>query len=166
MRKAQHIFLSLFMLMASFQCFSQMVKRQLYATGGLAFPILDSGIGLSAGLSGNLPLYRHFHIDGQISMTGAQINGTFISGRSGSTTSINALVGLRLYFNHRDKNKFFINYLLGGGYVNEELSGLDLKPEFDLAGCFGAFLEFNSKTVAGISFETPEFLILKVGFRL
>jgi len=134
------------------------------ATIGLATPILDSGIGLHIGINPSYVLTPHFSIEGQISYASTKIHSSFLSGAEGQSNSVNTLGGGRLNLNSVEKkNRFYVNALIGLNYNKEEKNGLKMDGQFNVGSSIGAYLELKSFLV-GLSFETPENLVLKVGY--
>ena len=134
------------------------------STIGLATPILDSGIGLHLGINPSYVLSPHFSIEGQISYASTKIRSSFLSGAEGHSNSVNTLAGGRLYLSSIEKkNRFYVNALIGLNYNKEEKNGLKRDGEFNVGSSIGAYLELN-KFLLGLSFETPENLVLKVGY--
>ncbi len=144
---------------------SQDKISSLYFTGGMAATILDTGIGFSSGIVGLKKINQYIGLEAQINYTRAKISDSFISGRKGTTHAINTLAGLRLYFNPKDKYRFFVNGQLGGSLVKEKLNGLNLESEFTGGISLGAFVDFHDKYMAGVCLESPNFVILRFGYK-
>ena len=139
-------------------------QKSFQASLGIATTILDSSLGFSLATNGHVPLNSYFGFEGQVSYNYSKISSSFISGRRGHSNTLNALVGLRLYFNPKDAYKFYINGLVGASYNKEKLNGLSLDPEFIGGISLGAYMDFNHKYVLGLALESPEFLVLRFGY--
>lgn len=146
------------------QSFCQSKKVSAHATGGIAFTILDSGLGGSIGMNGIYRLNSYFCLETQLSYNHVRINSSFISGRKGFNSAVNGLGGLRLYFNPNDEYRFYINGMIGGSYEREKLDGLSIDPIFTGGVSLGAYMDFNHKYVFGLALESPNFLILRLGY--
>lgn len=131
---------------------------------GVTTPILDGGIGFHLGINPAYTLSPRFSVEGQVSYLYTKINGSFLSGNEGRSNSINTLVGGRLYLNSEEKrNRFYLNLLFGGNYNKEEINDVKLDGAFDFGFSGGGFFEIN-KFLIGVSYDTPQNFILKVGY--
>jgi hypothetical protein len=144
----------LFLLCLSFTINAQEGDFSILPTAGIAAPILDNGTGFTVGLNPAYTVNPYFSIEGQISYTYIKTTA-FISGKSGKINSLYTLIGGRLYFLPKEKTvRPYINVLGGGNYGNDS--------DYNLGLSVGAFLEMK-KTVMGLSFETSQNLVLKLG---
>lgn len=133
-------------------------------TIGVTSPILDDGIGVHLGVNPHLRLTEKLSVEGQISYIYTKIGSSFLSGNTGSLNSINTLVGGRFYLNSEDKNtRFFFNLLAGLNYKKEEENSIAKDAEFNLGFSGGLFLGINKITL-GLTYDTPQNLILKLGY--
>jgi len=133
-------------------------------TLGVGVPILDGGIGGHIGFNPSLSISEYFAAEGQISYANIRVNSTFLSGKTGTIHSVNALVGPRLYFTAQDaKVRPYINFLIGGLYNSEVIDNIDSDSEFGFGYSGGAFVKIN-QFVLGLSYDTPQNLIFKVGY--
>ncbi|MGB1204021.1 MAG: hypothetical protein ACPG5B_00155 [Chitinophagales bacterium] len=131
---------------------------------GISTPILDNGIGFHIGLNPAYALHSHFSVEGQISYSYTKISGTFLSGNKGNISSINTLVGGRLYFNSEEKAaRFYINFLLGGNYKAKTINNIDKGGEFGMSFSGGGYCEWNNLLI-GAAYETPQNVVLKIGY--
>jgi len=128
-------------------------------TIGLNVPILDNGSGFHFGVNPAYAVSAWFAIEGQLSFAHVNINGSFISGKVGSQSNFNALVGGRFYIlSEKKKVRPYFNLLLGGMHNSE----FDYE-EFTFGLSTGLFFDINQFLV-GVSFETPGNIILKGGY--
>ncbi len=133
------------------------------AFSGLSTPILDNGIGLHLGINPSYSLFSHLSIEGQISYVYTNITGSFISGNEAKTNAFNTLLGGRLYFNSESrKTRFYINLLMGGNY-NVTYRSSEKMTEYIIGLSGGGYVE-REHLLFGISFDTPQNLILKIGY--
>jgi len=131
---------------------------------GLTMPILESGIGFHIGINPAFSLSPRLSVEGQISYSYTNISSSFLSGNQGSDNSILSLIGGRLYLNSEEKTvRFYLSYLLGGMYRIEEINGIKNEGEFGIGFSGGFFLEWN-KFLAGISGDTSDNIVLKIGY--
>ncbi len=136
------------------------------ATVGLSAPILDSGSGYHVGINPSYLLSNNFSIEGQLSYLATKINGSFLSGNEGKSNAANALVGGRLYLTSAaSPNRFYFNLLVGISYNKEEINSLTQEGMINPGFSAGAFMELK-KLVLGLSFDTPQNLVLKAGYVL
>ncbi len=135
------------------------------STIGVASPILDGGIGLHIGINPSYSLSNKFSLEGQVSYFHTKISSSFLSGNTGSVNSINTLAGGRLYLNSEERtNRFYLNLLVGGNYYKEKRNGFKKDGEINVGFSTGAFFELN-KFLIGLSYDTPQNLILKIGIK-
>lgn len=144
--------------------FAQKGSFTTNATVGVTTPILDNGIGVHLGINPSYALFSHFSIEGQLSFIHTNVKGAFISGKEEKVNAGNALVGGRLYFTAPEKNlRPYLNLLLGGNYTQEKQEDGETTANFGPGFSAGAFLEVHQFVVGG-TFDTPQNLILKVGY--
>ncbi len=134
-------------------------------TLGLGSPILDGGLSCHLGVNPGLSVSPYFSVEGQLSYIYTKVNSAFLSGERGTSHSVNLLTGGRLYFIPDDKKvRPYINILLGGSYHREIEKSPGLKTtEFGLGLSAGAFVKIDN-LVLGLSIDTPQHIILKVGY--
>jgi len=134
---------------------------------GVGTPMLDNGIGFHVGYNPSFSVHEYFAVEGQLSYFYTNLTGSFISGNTGTVQSVNLLTGGRLYFTSEDKNvRPYINLLIGGMYNREfmeRIGGSNTTSEFGLGGSAGAYVNI-SRFVIGLSLDTPQNFILKVGY--
>ena len=135
------------------------------ATIGVTSPILDSGIGFHIGMNPSYSLSSLFSLEGQVSYLYTKTSSSFLSGNKKLSNSINTLAGGRLYLNSEERtNRFYVNLLFGVNYNKEGLNGIKRDGEINAGFSSGAFFELN-KFLIGLSYDTPQNLILKVGIK-
>lgn len=158
--------LMIFLIMVGFfnHTKAQEQKFSTLTTIGITSPILDNGIGFHVGLNPHLRLTERLSAEGQISYIYTKISSSFLSGNTGSINSINTLVGGRLYLNSEDKNtRFSFNVLAGLNYIKEEENGIAKDTELNLGFSGGLFMDL-SKITLGLTYDTPQNLVLKLGY--
>jgi hypothetical protein len=133
-------------------------------TVGVTMPILDNGLGFHLGINPAYPVSEHFYVEGQLSYLYTRVGASFLSGEQANIHAFNALAGGRLYLNKEmQTNRFYLNLLLGGNFQQErkdsETSGHDFGPGFSA----GSFLQ-REAFLLGLSYDTPQNLVLKAGY--
>lgn len=133
---------------------------------GLTSPVLDEGVGFHIGVNPSYYLTSWLSLEGQVSYSYTSIRSTFINGNSGEAFSVNTLAGGRVYLlpSHM-LTRLYANLLLGVNYFNEEVNEVPQEAELGLGASVGLYVE-TTKFVFGVSYDTPENLVLKVGYRL
>ena len=157
--KLKFLLLALFIFSSQLTLLAQ--EEEFYTTPmiGLSSPILDNGTGFYIGVNPSFPLSRFISVESQLSFAYVKIDGSFISGETGSQSNVNALLGGRLYLLSKErKARPYFNLLVGGMYNSEE----DYM-EFTFGGSAGGFVEIN-KILLGVSVETPGNIIVKAGY--
>lgn len=133
-------------------------------TIGVTTRILDNGLGYHIGINPSYLLSPKVSIEGQVSYLYTKITSSFLSGKERKSQSINTLAGGRLYLNSEKRiNRFYLNLLIGLNYNKEEFNNVKQSGEFGVGLSGGGFLEFN-KFVVGLSYDTPQNLVLKAGY--
>lgn len=139
-------------------------KVSTLVSAGITTPILDNGTGFYLGVHPTFQLSSRIYAEGQISYMYYKITSSFISGNRGDVNSVNTLAGLRLYINApKKRNRFFINLLGGLNYIKEKINGVERDGEFGFGISTGAFLQIN-RIIVGLSFDSPQNYVLKVGY--
>ena len=132
---------------------------------GIGSPLLDNGPSFHFGLNPNYQLAPIFSLEGQVSYIRTQINGSFLSGRTGNSNTLNLLGGGRLYLlSEGRKLRPYLNLLVGTVYEQEQLDGTE-SSQWGFGYSAGAYVEFNDLAL-GLSLDAPQYLLLKVGYRL
>ncbi|MEL6135259.1 MAG: hypothetical protein AAFR59_18030, partial [Bacteroidota bacterium] len=132
---------------------------------GITTPILDNGLGFYTGIHPSYHLSSHFSLEGQVSYLYTSISGSFLSGEQATSHAINTLAGGRLYLNgEASKYRFFLNLLLGGNYTQEQTEGMAGEGAFGLGFSGGGYMQVG-KLWLGLSYDTPQNVVLKAGYR-
>ncbi|MFK8009285.1 MAG: hypothetical protein AB8H03_23190 [Saprospiraceae bacterium] len=153
------MWLTLFFLSLCLTTIAQKRNFSISPTIGLNIPILDNGSGFHIGINPAFSVSSRFAIECQFSYAYVKVNDSFISGESGSQENFNALLGGRFYLlSDKKKIRPYFNLLLGGT-LNRETD----YEEYLLGVSTGFFVDFN-RLLAGLSFETPGNIILKIGY--
>lgn len=156
----------LILTLLSFVMFANAQKGDfaIAPTIGVTTPILDGGIGFHIGVNPSYSILPSFSIESQLSYLYTKISSSFISGKTGMSNSVNILLGGRQYLNSNEKTtRFYLNLLVGGNYNKQKLNGESYEGEFNFGISAGGFFEFN-KFLIGLSYETPQNFILKMGY--
>ncbi|MEZ4983606.1 MAG: hypothetical protein R2795_00970 [Saprospiraceae bacterium] len=139
-------------------------KISTLATVGVTSPILDSGLGFHVGINPSFRVSEKFSGEGQISYMYTRIKSSFLSGDTGFVSTVNTLVGGRYYLSTEDKEtRFFLNFLIGINYINEEENGIEKDGELNVGLSAGSFVDFNG-IIIGLTYDTPQNMVLKVGY--
>lgn len=143
---------------------AQEKKREFSATAGYAVRVFDTDFeGNASGFYLGLNLYKR---NATGLTTDAQVSLNYISQDQSSSNilSINALYGIRYYFNSPEAStRVFFNTLVGPAYKN--VSGDDsIENVIDFGYSAGIFVA-PKKWVFGISIDNPTNLVFKVGLR-
>lgn len=154
-----------FLVSLTSSTFAQNGKFSGAASIGLTTPILDNGVGFS--VSGNLSfnLTSHISAETQLSFLDTRTSSSFISGDKGNTSTLNYFLGAKVYLTSPEKSgRVYLNILPGINFNSESSDGSDrVKESAELGFSAGAYLEFR-KLVTGISIESPQNLVLRVGY--
>lgn len=160
------IALVMFLFCAAINLKAQKGKFSIGAMTGVATGILDNGWGVHLGANPHISINRHFAAEFQVSYTYFKTTGSFLSGDTGKSNTLNALSGVRFYFNSEEKKvRPYINLLIGAQYNKTQKDDISSVSSSSLEMGFstGFFLDVNQFLV-GVSFDTPEHILLKVGY--
>jgi len=139
-------------------------KFKLTPNVGLATTILSGGAGVQVAINPSYQLYKSLHAEGQISYSNVQAGDTFFSANE-KVTAVNALVGLRVYlFGNAATTRLYTNLMIGitSYQVTNFSTGRETNTQ-DAGASLGLYLE-RKKFVVGVSFDSPEHMVLRVGF--
>jgi hypothetical protein len=156
----------LILLLLSSQLFAQAPKKAFSTTAslGITTPLLDGGLGLHLGGNPAYALSDYIALEGQLSYIYTRVTGSFLSGRTGNSHAVNTLAGGRFYLHAPEKRtRIYFNALLGGNYFQEKMSGQMEQREWGLGFSLGGYVAV-SRVVVGLSYDTPQNVILKAGF--
>jgi hypothetical protein len=132
---------------------------------GITTPILDNGIGFHLGVNPTYNLNEYFALEGQASYLFTRIEDSFLTGEKATVNALNLLAGPRLYILGPDRKvRPFINLLVGGNYQSEQRPSATSSSEFTLGFSGGGYVLIN-QLVLGLSYDTPQNIVLKVGYR-
>ena len=132
-------------------------------TVGVSQPILNNGTGFHIGFNPSFELTKSFSIDGQLSHIYTNIDSYFLSGDYGRSNDINLLIGSRFYLNSSEnKNRFFINFLLGLNYERDDRLGREIREEYRLGFSIGGYYRFK-KINLGLTYDSHH-IVLKCGY--
>ena len=132
-------------------------------TIGISQPILNNGTGFHVGFNPSFELTKSFSLEGQLSHIYTNIDSYFLSGDYGRSNDVNLLAGGRFYLNSSEnKNRFFINLLLGLNYERDDRLGREIREEYRLGFSVGGYYRFK-KINFGLSYDSHH-IVLKCGY--
>ncbi len=136
--------------------FSAHAQFSFTPTIGAGLQPAESGFGAYIGVYGSRPLGTHFAFDSQLSFI-------VIGDDNGTYSVLNALAGIRIYFNQEGAEpRIYFNALLGPSFEREaRFDFIAHELEFGYSG--GLFAEIR-RVVIGVSFDAPQSLLLKAGY--
>lgn len=133
---------------------------------GISSPILDNGIGFQIGINPTyqLPEHEYVGLEGQISYNYTGITSSFISGRKGSAQAFHLLGGGRIYlFPESWNTRMYLNLMAGLLVYTATLDNTQGNLEYGLGLSTGLYVK-HKRIIIGISGETPQNVMAKVGF--
>ena len=132
-------------------------------TIGISQPILNNGTGFHVGFNPSFELTKSFSLEGQLSHIYTNIDSYFLSGDYGRSNDVNILAGGRFYLNSSEnKNRFFINLLLGLNYERDDRLDREIREEYRLGFSAGGYYRFK-KINFGLTYDTHH-IVLKCGY--
>ena len=132
-------------------------------TIGISQPILNNGTGFHVGFNPSFELTKSFSVEGQLSHIYTNIDSYFLSGDYGRSNDVNILAGGRFYLNSSEnKNRFFINLLLGLNYERDDRLDREIREEYRLGFSAGGYYRFK-KINFGLSYDS-HLIVLKCGY--
>ena len=125
-------------------------------TVGVVTPLLDNGLGFQVGVNPSFKVNQYVSIESQFSYS--YINASaFLTGEDEINNSFYALIGGRLYLaSERKTFRPYINAMMGSSHSNKSGKNLGFST--------GGFLQIG-KTVVGISLESTQNIVFKLGRR-
>ena len=91
------------------------------------------------------------------------IDSYFLSGDYGRSNDVNLLAGGRFYLNSSEnKNRFFINLLLGLNYERDDRLDREIREEYRLGFSAGGYYRFK-KINFGLTYDTHH-IVFKFGY--
>ena len=132
-------------------------------TIGISQPILNNGTGFHVGFNPSFELTKSFSVEGQLSHIYTNIDSYFLSGDYGQSSDVNLLCGGRFYLNsHENKNRFFINLLIGLNYERDDRFGREIIEEYSLGFALGGYYRFKNINF-GLTYDTHH-IVFKCGY--
>ena len=132
-------------------------------TIGISQPILNNGTGFHVGFNPSFELTKSFSLEGQLSHIYTNIDSYFLSGDYGRSNDVNLLAGGRFYLNSSEnKNRFFINLLLGLNYERDDRVDREIREEYRLGFSVGGYYRFK-KINFGLTYDSHH-IVLKCGY--
>ena len=132
-------------------------------TIGISQPILNNGTGFHVGFNPSFELTKSFSLEGQLSHIYTNIDSYFLSGDYGRSNDVNLLAGGRFYLNSSEnKNRFFINLLLGLNYERDDRLDREIREEYRLGFSVGGYYRFK-KINFGLTYDSHH-IVLKCGY--
>ena len=161
-------FIGFFMLLLLFtnQLDAQDKKLSILPNIGASTVFLDGGWGIHLGVNPSFEINKRFSAEGQVSYLHTRISDAFLTGETGKVNAFNALVGARFYLNSENKpTRFYVNLLTGLNYTNEINNPDDSASinGFTWGWSGGVFVDIN-RLVVGLSYDTPQNAIIKLGY--
>jgi len=142
---------------------SQEKSFEKLVTIGISQPILNNGTGFHVGFNPSFELTNSFSLEGQLSHIYTNIDSYFLSGDYGRSNDVNLLAGGRFYLNSSEnKNRFFINLLLGLNYERDDRLGREIREEYRLGFSVGGYYRFK-KINFGLTYDSHH-IVLKCGY--
>ena len=130
---------------------------------GISQPILNNGTGFHIGFNPSFELTNTFSLEGQLSHIYTNIDSYFLSGDYGQSNDVNLFCGGRLYLNSSDnKNRFFINLLIGLNYERDDRLDREIREEYRLGFAVGGYYRFK-KINFGLTYDTHH-IVFKFGY--
>ena len=130
---------------------------------GISQPILNNGTGFHIGFNPSFQLTNTFSLEGQLSNIYTNIDSYFLSGDYGKSNDVNLLFGGRLYLNSfENKNRFFINLLIGLNYERDDRLEREIREEYRLGFAVGGYYRFK-KMNFGLTYDTHH-IVFKCGY--
>ena len=149
------------LLIISQLTFSQDKKFSAHIALGANMTILDNGFGPYLGINPAFKIAPIFSLEAQASYMYTYISGSFLSGEKRHLHVSSVVLGFRLYFLKEDKNvRPYISAMAGYNYYSESGGNISTST-FQLGLSGGAFVEFKKKWNVGLSYDTPQHLVLK-----
>ena len=132
-------------------------------TIGISQPILNNGTGFHVGFNPSFELTNSFSLEGQLSHIYTNIDSYFLSGDYGRSNDVNLLAGGRFYLNSSEnKNRFFVNLLLGLNYERDDRFDREIREEYRLGFSVGGYYRFK-KINFGLTYDSHH-IVLKCGY--
>ena len=132
-------------------------------TIGISQPILNNGTGFHVGFNPSFELTNSFSLEGQLSHIYTNIDSYFLSGDYGRSNDVNLLAGGRFYLNSSEnKNRFFVNLLLGLNYERDDRLDREIREEYRLGFSVGGYYRFK-KINFGLTYDSHH-IVLKCGY--
>ena len=132
-------------------------------TIGISQPILNNGTGFHIGFNPSFELTNSFSLEGQLSHIYTNIDSYFLSGDYGRSNDVNLLAGGRFYLNSSEnKNRFFVNLLLGLNYERDDRLDREIREEYRLGFSVGGYYRFK-KINFGLTYDSHH-IVLKCGY--
>lgn len=157
------IFLIMAFLFSNWSLSAQSSRLSFVPNLSLSVPLLDNGIGAQIGLNPSMRIVSFISLEGQVSYNYTQISDSFLSGNAGSSQTINAFIGPRVYLSKSGvRNRLYLNLLVGNSWSTEKADDKEERIENDLGLATGLFLE-RERIVFGLSLESPQNLMFKFG---
>lgn len=133
---------------------------------GITTPVLDNGVGVLIGLNAAYRVSSFFSWEGQVSYLGTRVSSSFLTGKKGAEHATNVLAGGRLYLvPARRETRVYYNLLLGLNHAREKVANEPSRSELGGGISTGLYVE-KKRLVLGLSYETPQNAVIRVGYSL
>lgn len=158
----KHLLFFLLLLSIAGSLSGQERKRILQGTVGVASPILDNGLGIHLGVNPAFQMRKQFFAEGQVSYIYTNAQSSFLAGETSTAHTANVLLGARVYLNSPAQTTRFFLHAMFGFFCHREVNQFEA-DEIGLGRALGGYVEFN-RLVTGLAFNSPQHLILKLGY--
>lgn len=138
-------------------------QSSVTATLGASTMFLDNGFGLHVGLNYHHDFTSRVAAEGQLSNQLTQVTSGFLSGGEDQLNTTAILVGGRVYFTDAEGGaRWYANALIGP--MLQYTASTDATETY-LGATVGIYRASN-RWVLGLAAESPQHVLLKVGYRL
>jgi hypothetical protein len=139
---------------------------QHLAVAGISTPVLDNGLGFHLGYQPGIDLSNYFSVEAYAGWSHTRINGAFLSGDTGSSQSLELLIGPRIYITRQGKKyRPSIHLLAGIQYLIEKEENDAPIKEFGLGVLPGISLDIN-RLQLGVFLSTPGLFGIRMGYMI
>lgn len=149
--------------------FAQKSAKEVYFSTniGRTASMFDDASGYHIELMPGFKVTNRVDLISQFSFSVLNIKSTFISGRTGRSTSKKLLLGTRFYFSKpSDSFRFYTNILCGIDYYNKQINNdfRNIPLEGNIGYSLGTYGRHRSGINGGLAFESPGIFVLKLGY--
>lgn len=170
-KRKRAVAILLFSLMVFIFCLIQTKAQQpqrfiLTPNVGLTTPILDNGLGIMGALNLEGRALEYVSGEGQLSFSYNRIQASFLRGEKGHRRGASFLLGPRIYFNSTEwRNRFYVNFLFGGTYRNDQQENKSDFKALVFGHSFGLYWS-REKFNLGLSLDSYAIYALRIGWSI